>query len=542
MELLDRLWAKLHATDFEELGYTARRECVTREEAVECCARHIQSFEDHTRTGVSKRERLMEDLIQPIRALHAFLYERTLPVCDAEMLTRRKQQHALVAMTTLIALGCLVANVTTWYLLGSPGLEVFAWAAGLTVFPALVTHLAYEHVLAGHKRLQALVAVAAALIAFAGLVTYGLARWRTLDAASGQHTVHSYVDDDSVTTADPPSSDDQPESRIHETLGESLFLIALAAELGLGLMFSKLLEMRHDPDDAAWLELKDCHALIEECQHGIKQWLAQLEIAKKQCMAGILRAEREIKKRRPPYHRAALILLSLTTLHVPRVKAQTIQHYEVILIDTSASVGKDGPNDRLFHQYLAAARKLLLTEPPNSRVWVLLISADSFGGTEELLNGWTPNARGVFTADLNRARHQLAAAFDQKSSTLTATAAGTDIFGGLWRAKVLLEPANRGEKQPPASRTIWFFSDMMNETASFPMPQLVGRGSEQMLERARHSKLLVTLSGYEIHAVGASTDGITPGMWLELKNFWEDYFRVAGAQLYAYSIETTAHD
>ena len=110
--------------------------------------------------------------------------------------------------------------------------------------------------------------------------------------------------------------------------------------------------------------------------------------------------------------------------------AQTIERYEGILIDTSASIAKAGAGNELFREYLTSTKKLLLTEPANSRVWVSSIASDSFGGTREIVKGWTPDARGVFTDNLNRAQRQLAASFDAKSSAMAPESSGTDIF---WR-------------------------------------------------------------------------------------------------------------
>src|SRR5882762_1973378 len=86
-----------------------------------------------------------------------------------------------------------------------------------------------------------------------------------------------------------------------------------------------------------------------------------------------------------------------------------------------------------------STRTPLLKEPANSRVWVSSIANDSFGGVREIVKAWTPNARGVFTDDLNRAQHQLAAGFEAKSSAIAPVSSGTDILGGLWRMKALFE-------------------------------------------------------------------------------------------------------
>ena len=131
----------------------------------------------------------------------------------------------------------------------------------------------------------------------------------------------------------------------------------------------------------------------------VSEFVSSIEIAKKRCMAGILRAIRS--KRRVPYHQG-LTGLILFVLLTPRPSlAQTIQRYEGILIDASGSIAKGRTTSDLFREYLFSTKKLLLTEPANSRVWVSTISTDSFGGVvHEILKGWTPDARGVFTDDL----------------------------------------------------------------------------------------------------------------------------------------------
>lgn len=137
---------------------------------------------------------------------------------------------------------------------------------------------------------------------------------------------------------------------------------------------------------------------------------------------------------------------------------------------------------------------------------VLLISTDSFGSSGELLKGRTPPARGVFTDDLNRARHQLAAAFEMKTNGMSPVAAGTDVLGALWRVKSLLETG----RPTNTEREIWIFSDLMNETPALPMPVMIATGSENILEKAKKNGLIVPLHVYKIRVVGASTHGLSP--------------------------------
>ncbi len=256
--------------------------------------------------------------------------------------------------------------------------------------------------------------------------------------------------------------------------------------------------------------------------------------------AKILRAQNGRNKRRIPYHQVLTVLILFVFFRGRISVAQTLECYEGILIDTSGSISKGGTTNDLFHEYLISTRKLLLTEPANSRVWVSSISNDSFGGVREVLKGWTPDARGVFTDDLTRARRDLASSFEVKSSGMSPVASGTDIIGGLWHLKALFESALGSDTSHVFPKTIWIFSDMMNETKDFPMPTLIALGPEQMLERAKANGLVVPMNGYKIYIYGASPSGLTPQVWVTIKKFWTMYFGAAGAELVSYSAECDA--
>src|SRR5206468_3201796 len=129
----------------------------------------------------------------------------------------------------------------------------------------------------------------------------------------------------------------------------------------------------------------------------------------------------------------------------------------------------------------------------------------------------TPEAHGVFTDDLTRARRQLASAFDSKAAGVTPIAAGTDIIGALWRVKAQTETVKAAA---PGAVEIWIFSDMMNDTRSFPMPALLASGPDRMLEQTKANGLLVSLEGVKVHVLGASTRGLSPREWSAVKDFW----------------------
>jgi len=359
------------------------------------------------------------------------------------------------------------------------------------------------------------------------------------DGGKSKPAVDSYIDGTPATGVPPsePNSQEISESTIHRNIGEAMLLIMIAADLALGFLVGLLVRMHTDEDYTAWTKLKKLNELVLALEQRVAQFIASIEIAKKHCMVGILRAQNARAQRHPPYHKALTMLLFCILFVTHASWGQNIERYEGILIDTSGSIGKGGRSSDLFREYLFSTKKILLTEPPNARVWVSIIATDSFGGVHEILKGWTPDARGVFTDDLTRARRELASGFEVKSSGMSPVAAGTDIFGALWHLKMLFESSPKADGSHALPKTIWIFSDMMNETPNFPMPELIVIGPERMLERAKANGLLIPLRGYKVYVLGASPSGLTPQVWLAVKTFWTAYFRAAGAELASYSAE-----
>jgi hypothetical protein len=362
-----------------------------------------------------------------------------------------------------------------------------------------------------------------------------------VDKATATPATASYIDGTGADSPTDPESapQDNSESKIRQTLSRAMLLIMIAADLILGFLGGQLSHMHTNDDYAAWRNLKKIGELVISLQARVSELQSSIEIAKKRCMAGILRAQSARGKRRIPYHQAlGVVIIVLSPVFAVSVsQGQTIEHFEGILIDTSASIAKGGSDHDLSREYIVSTKGLLLTEPANSRVWVSSISNDSFGGVGEIVKGWTPDARGVFTDDLNRARRQLVFGFQGRPSTVVPVASGTDIFGALWHMKALFESTPESSASRAASKTIWIFSDMMNETKEFPMPTLVAMGPQRMLERAQGHGLLVPLRGYRIYIYGASPRGLTAEVWKALRDFWTIYFSASGAELVSYSAE-----
>jgi hypothetical protein len=523
--------------DFAELGYETMLACGDETRAKHICALDLRAYADQLQPELAGLNAEITEKKHQGGALHAHLYDRPVPVNDAAMLSHSQRIRILLVLSLLTAMACLTGNTTTFYLLGWGIFLTLLAAAGMTALPAAVGHLAYEKIVASHRGLQTAVIVTAVILCFAGLYQLADARRMMVDRATVTPATTSFVDggpaDGSIGQEAKPQ--EGAESKIHGTLGGAMLLLTIAAELMLGLLAGLLTKAQADEDFAAWRTLKRTGEVVIALETKVSELLSSIEIAEKRCMAGILRAQNVWSKRRPPYHRALMAFTLLVLCTGRWSEAQMIEHHEGMLIDVSGSISKGGTTNDLFHQYLVATKKLLLTEPASSRVWVSSISSDSFGGIREVVKGWTPDARGVFTDDLDRARHQLATSFERNSSGMSPVAAGTDIFGGLWHLKAVFE-SNQKSTQG-ASKAIWIFSDMMNETREFPMPSLLASGPEQMLERVKANGLLVPLNGYKIHIYGASPSGLTPQMWMTVKGFWTAYFSAAGAELVSYSAE-----
>jgi len=526
--------------DFENYGADTMRKCWDVGQAANICAPTLVAYALRLKPLLQKQQSEEMTMKHQDRSLHSTLYERPIPVSDAQMLAHSRKLEIVALFAILTGIVCLVGNTATFYLMGADLPLAVAGAIGMTGLPIGIGHLGYEWIISTSKFLKRLIVFLAVVLAAAGIVITGHARGEMIDRSITTPTVSSYVDGDASDNDQPideHKSNPGSEENIRRSLGEGIFLIVLAAELGLAYLVGWFIELYGDSDNTAWRRLQRIREELSEMQRKISELTHAPEVAKKCCLAGILAAEVSRPRRHPPYHQALTLLLALSFIVATPVHAQTVAHYDGILIDTSASISRGGRTTGLFKQYLIGARRLLKTEPPNTRVWVFSISSDSFGGAHELLKGWTPDARGVFTDDLNRARIELASAFEEKSSGLAPVASATDIFGGLWHLKAVFESDSKQGSATSVPKSIVVFSDMMNETKSFLMPELIEMGPEKMLERAKSNGLLVPLHGYRVYVYGASTEGLNPKSWNIVKSFWIAYFQTVGAELVSYSAD-----
>jgi hypothetical protein len=526
--------------DFEELGYSTMIQTGDQSSAQDICGLKIRAHEDKLRPEMADVTTAIQQLKAQSQALCSHLYDRHVPVSAARILGKTIEADGLAIMISLAALASIGGHVTTFYLTGTGSVVAVVLGVGITGLAAIAGYQAHEKFLLHHRVLEGILILAAFGLCFWGLFQMAQARGGIMDRLTRSSSSQAFVDDgaEDANTIEPEQPSDQSlEQKVRNFMGSAMAKIMLAADLVLGILLSAFIRLRTDEDFAAWRHLKKASQRLRFLEMRYNELVYSVEMAKKHCMAGILRARHAQRKRVVPYHQILPLLLLLVLLFVSPAFSQSVAHHEGILLDVSGSIGKGGINNDLFREYLLGVKKLLLTEPPDSRVWVSVITTESFGSVRSLVKGWTPDAQGVFTDNLNRARHQLAASFEAKSAELSPAAAGTDIFGGLWQQKAILESGATQSTSSAATKSIWIVSDMMNESANFQMPALLPSGPDRMLAIARSNGLIVPLHGYKVHVIGASPAGLSPQTWNSLKTFWTLYFREAGAELVSYSAE-----
>jgi hypothetical protein len=148
-----------------------------------------------------------------------------------------------------------------------------------------------------------------------------------VDKVAATTSTTSYLDEPSADTPTapeaPPNEDSQ--TKIHHTMGRVHALVHDRSGHRLGLLVGLFVQKRTDEDYTAWRKLKTINESVIALERRVAKLLCPIEIAKKQCMAGILRGEKMLAKRRPSYHQA-LTVFFLLVLFAPRASwAQKIE-------------------------------------------------------------------------------------------------------------------------------------------------------------------------------------------------------------------------
>ena len=68
----------------------------------------------------------------------------------------------------------------------------------------------------------------------------------------------------------------------------------------------------------------------------------------------------------------------------------------------------------------------------------------------------------------------------------------------------------------------------------FEKPPVIDKS---FLQRTEKEGLISDLKGVRVYALGVSTIGKTQNYWASLKNYWQEYFKKAGADLKIFTME-----
>lgn len=212
----------------------------------------------------------------------------------------------------------------------------------------------------------------------------------------------------------------------------------------------------------------------------------------------------------------ALVLVSLA------MAEEDIRCITAVAIDlsTSTSAGE-------FDANLRAVEQLILGLSSATRVAIFPVNEASFSSVP-LFVSLSPSQPGRFREYQEVWQAGTIRAWRSVMGRLEPRAPGSDIIGTLGRVALEFEDFPKAEKR------LMLLSDMRQVGRGFNFEQTVG-DPKRALERASRDGLVPKLTGVKVWVLGVHTEGVNERRWNELKAFWSEYFRRAGAELHAFT-------
>jgi hypothetical protein len=204
----------------------------------------------------------------------------------------------------------------------------------------------------------------------------------------------------------------------------------------------------------------------------------------------------------------------------------------VVAVDLSSSVAKATgvDNKTEMDKDLAAVSRLLTSIPAGSHVTVIGINDRSFSQPYVLLSAQLDANEGYFKERISSARRELLQVWQKRCATLISRSQQTDLLGSLIVASQLFHSHTGG------ANVLVILSDMRHETRSLNLERFSTVPSQAALKKAESAHLVADLKGVDVYALGVDGAGKSVAYWDSLRNFWQAYFREAGASLRAYSM------
>jgi hypothetical protein len=227
--------------------------------------------------------------------------------------------------------------------------------------------------------------------------------------------------------------------------------------------------------------------------------------------------------------RVSLVLLFLAILGHTRASAADRINL-VVAVDLTASVSAVGPDSKAeFDKNLAAAGRLLAQIPAGTHITVLGITEQSFSQPYMLLSAELSPDEGYFKERLAAGRNQVVRAWQQRTVQLAARSKETDLLGAVTVASQLFQQDGR-------RNILVIFSDMRHYTAALDLERPNSIAVAGAMAAAEKRRLIPNLKDVEVYVLGADGAGKTISYWQGLRDFWQAYFKKAGANVRTYTI------
>jgi phosphate/sulfate permease len=273
---------------------------------------------------------------------------------------------------------------------------------------------------------------------------------------------------------------------------------------------------------------------IETTAIRIREWESVPERGTTEFMKGLEEGKARKNLQKKPHERFVtspyfilLMALLLVLLIVALAGADEVDSV-LILIDTSkSSLCKSYVGQTEFKENVSFVPGVIEKLQPGSYFRVVGITDESFGNARVFIKRvQLPTEKGVFGERLARAKLDLIDRW--KKVNIESIAKETDIIGALNLASIMLNAEQGGKK-------LIILSDMRNtKYVNLENPSVIKYG---LLMEVEKQGLIPDLKDVKVRALGVSSCGKNLKYWTSLKRFWEEFFKKAGANLQAFSIE-----
>jgi hypothetical protein len=308
-----------------------------------------------------------------------------------------------------------------------------------------------------------------------------------------------------------------------------MLLLSLAMELGAGLALHQAWRM-FAPDSEDWRKL---HARLGEVHERLKTLVFRIQTLESEAALFAATLYREFyramltRAMRSAMTKLSIALLCIVPFLSIHSAAQN-RHNLVIALDLTQSEAIKVPSGQSeFQQNVDGVSRQLAAVPADTQITIIGITDASFAQPYILLSAQVAADPGYFGERLNSARRALLSIWKQRSRTLQPHYPRTDIIGALLMAGELFG------QTPGCKNALVIFSDMRNSASGIDLekPTIAPKYSD--VPQVRNS--IPELKGVQVYALGVDGGGKSLAYWQSLREFWVGYFRVAGANVQAYS-------